>query len=101
MIYFQIFTTFRYKSLKNSEMLVAFLGGDGGKSDKNVECAKECPLPSKFEQWLPSKIEQLKIICKGNRRALLAVEWGVAERNGEQGTPAAFHPNIITNFRVY
>ena len=41
MIYFQIFTTFRYKSLKNSEMLVAFLGGDGGKSDKNVECAKE------------------------------------------------------------
>ena len=41
MIYFQIFTTFRYQSLKNSEMLVAFLGGDGGKSDKNVECAKE------------------------------------------------------------
>ena len=41
MIYFQIFTTFRYKSLKNSEMLVAFLGRDGGKSDKNVECAKE------------------------------------------------------------
>ena len=24
-----------------------------------------CPLPSKFEHWLPSKIEQLKNICKG------------------------------------
>ena len=49
-----------------------------------------CPLPPNSEQRLPSKSEQLKIICKGYRLALLVVERGEAERNGEQGQPAAF-----------
>ena len=31
----------RRGSVKVVYMLVAFLGGDGGKSDKNVECTKE------------------------------------------------------------
>ena len=57
---------------------------------KSAALVSGCPLPPNSEQRLPSKSEQLKIICKGYRLALLVVERGEAERNGEQGQPAAF-----------
>lgn len=71
------------------EMIAAALSSMTNLS-KTFEKFIICPLPPNSEQRLPSKSEQLKIICKGYRLALLVVERGEAERNGEQGQPAAF-----------